>query len=152
MSQNQRLSSVRQYFILFAAALLITLLPNQAKAQELSEDPAVISQGESLFKGNCMACHRVHEKLVGPALADVHNRRDLEWIYAFVRNSQKVIQSGDEYAVNLYNEYNQTLMTSFDFNDDELLSIVSYIAAETAKGKITNGTQARRDDQPGNPV
>jgi len=134
MSQILRLSSVRQFLVFFTATFIVLVLANPASAQELSDDPAVISQGESLFKGNCMSCHRIHEKLVGPALADVHNRRDLPWIYAFIRNSQKVIQSGDEYAVDLYNEYNQTVMTSFDFNDDELLSIVSYIKAETDKG------------------
>ena len=50
-----------------------------------------------------------------------------------MKNSQKVIQSGDEYAVNLYNEYNKTLMTSFDFSDEELISILEYIKVESAK-------------------
>ena len=62
------------------------------------------------------------------------DRRPVEWIKSFILNSQKVIQSGDEYAVNLYNEYNQTLMTSFDFSDEELNSVIEYIKAETIKG------------------
>ena len=102
-------------------------------APALSEDPAVVSAGESLFKANCAACHRVKQQLVGPALEGVYDRRDLPWIISFVRNSQKVIQSGDEYAVNLYNEYNQTLMTSFDFSDEEILSIISYVKVEAEK-------------------
>ena len=51
----------------------------------------------------------------------------------FVRNSQKVIQSGDEYAVALYDEYGKTQMTSFDFSDEEILSILSYIKSESEK-------------------
>ncbi|HHP7241575.1 MAG TPA: c-type cytochrome [Cyclobacteriaceae bacterium] len=96
-------------------------------------DPEIISQGESLFKGNCTTCHAIHEKVIGPALKNVHQRRPTEWLYAFIKNSQKVIQSGDEYAVNLYNEYNQVQMTSFNFKNEEILSILAYIKSESAK-------------------
>lgn len=94
----------------------------------------LVSAGETLFKNNCLVCHDVHEQKVGPALADIHNRRPIEWIKSFIKNSQKVIQSGDEYAVSLYEQYNQTLMTSFDFSDDELNSVIEYIKSETEKG------------------
>lgn len=96
-------------------------------------DPEIISQGEGLFKGNCTTCHAIHEKVIGPALKNVHQRRPIEWLYAFIKNSQKVIQSGDEYAVNLYNEYNQVQMTSFNFKNEEILSILAYIKSESAK-------------------
>ncbi len=96
-------------------------------------DPEIISQGEGLFKGNCTTCHAIHEKVIGPALKNVHQRRPMEWLYAFIKNSQKVIQSGDEYAVNLYNEYNQVQMTSFNFKNEEILSILAYIKSESAK-------------------
>ncbi|MEC8221613.1 MAG: c-type cytochrome [Bacteroidota bacterium] len=92
-----------------------------------------MNSGESLFKGNCTVCHAINEVVIGPALRDVHERQSEEWIYAFIKNSQKVIKSGDEYAVDLYNQYNQTLMTSFDFSDDELNSILTYIKSESAK-------------------
>lgn len=90
-----------------------------------------ISQGETLFNNNCTVCHAINEVVVGPALRDVHERRDLPWLISFIKNSQQVIQSGDEYAVNLYNEYNKTLMPSFAFSDEEVTSIVAYIKAES---------------------
>ena len=92
-----------------------------------------MNSGESLFKGNCTVCHAINEVVIGPALRDVHERQSEEWIYAFIKNSQKVIKSGDEYAVDLYNQYNQTLMTSFDFSDDELNAILTYIKSESVK-------------------
>ena len=96
-------------------------------------DQNIVNSGESLFKGNCTVCHAINEVVIGPALRDVHERQSEEWIYAFIKNSQKVIKSGDEYAVDLYNQYNQTLMTSFDFSDDELNAILTYIKSESVK-------------------
>jgi mono/diheme cytochrome c family protein len=93
-------------------------------------DEAVIAEGESLFKANCRACHAVDQKLVGPALAGVYDRRDMDWIKAFIRNSQAVIASGDDYAVALYEEYNNTVMTSFNFSDTEIESIIAYVKYE----------------------
>lgn len=99
-------------------------------------DEAMVSVGESLFNGNCKTCHRIHQELIGPALANVEERApSIEWIKNFIWNSQKVIESGDEYAVNLYNEYNQTQMTAFPtFTEEEIMSILAYIRVETAKG------------------
>jgi len=113
-------------FLSFHSIFLIAQAPEKI-------DNSVIENGKDLFTGNCTVCHGIDEVVIGPALRDVHERKSEEWIYSFIKNSQKVIQSGDEYAVNLYNEYNKTLMTSFDFNDEELNSIVEYIKAESSK-------------------
>ena len=122
----------------FGILFLSLILSNtyQLLAQEEQEetfDQNIVSSGESLFKGNCTVCHAINEVVIGPALRDVHERQSEEWIYAFIKNSQKVIKSGDEYAVDLYNQYNQTLMTSFDFSDDELNAILTYIKSESVK-------------------
>ncbi|WP_109832395.1 c-type cytochrome [Reichenbachiella versicolor] len=125
----------RVYALLLSFILIIVLTPAQVSAQDdgIPTDEAVIASGEKLFKANCTVCHAIHDKVVGPALKNVHQRRDVAWITAFVKNSQKVIKSGDPYAVKLYNEYNKTEMTSFDFENEEILSIISYIKQESSK-------------------
>ena len=117
-------------------AILVTLSSLQSFAQEISDDPAAIAAGETLWNANCRTCHRVHQKLIGPAMANVWERApSMEWIYAFIRNSQRVIASGDEYAVNLYNEYNKTQMTAFtSLTDEQIGNILAYVKAETIKG------------------
>jgi len=122
------------FFILIGSSLYAQEPEAAAEGGESGLNPELIAAGETLFRNNCLVCHAIHEQKVGPALADVHNRRPVDWIKSFIKNSQKVIQSGDEYAVNLYNEYNQTLMTSFDFSDEELNSVIEYIKDETIKG------------------
>lgn len=129
--------------LLLSLILSVSFIQNVATAQDadgIPTDEAAISAGEKLFKGNCTVCHAINEKVIGPALRDVHKRRNLDWIKAFVKNSQKVIQSGDEYAVNLYNQYNKTEMTAFDFEDAEIASIVGYIKAESAKEIVVANT------------
>ena len=133
MSKNYIFYSEKGYFksklTLFLSLIFSVLITqNVALAQDIPSDEAVIASGEKLFKGNCTTCHAIDSKVIGPALRDVHKRRPVAWIQAFVKNSQKVIQSGDEYAVKLYEEYNKTEMTAFDFSDEEILSIVAYIA------------------------
>jgi len=127
----------------------VLLTPNFLQAQdpndEIPSDEAVISSGEKLFLGNCKVCHSINEKVIGPALRDIHKRKDVTWISDFIKNSQKVINSGDSYAVKLYNEYNKTEMTSFDFEDDEILSIIAYLKAESSK-EIVTATEITSDD------
>lgn len=132
---------LRKCVLAFTTILLILVQTEYINAQEadtVSQEPELneeqIAAGQLLFKNNCQVCHEVHEEKIGPALADVHNRKPVEWIKSFISNSQKVIQGGDEYAVKLYNDYNQTLMTSFDFSDEELNSVIEYIKNETIKG------------------
>ncbi|TAH25632.1 MAG: cytochrome C [Cytophagales bacterium] len=104
----------------------------------VAADQAIIDQGATLFKQNCVTCHAIHDVVVGPALKDVHKRRQLPWIISFVKNSTKVIASGDQYAVDLYNKYNKTQMTSFpNLSDAEITSIVEYIKVEGSKAPVT---------------
>ncbi|HRG10094.1 MAG TPA: c-type cytochrome, partial [Cyclobacteriaceae bacterium] len=104
-------------------------------AQEIPTDEAAIKAGEALFNGNCKSCHRVKQKLVGPALAGVEDRApSVSWIISWVRNPAKVIASGDAYAVKIYEEYNKSQMTAFtSYTDEQILSILAYIKADAAK-------------------
>jgi cytochrome c2 len=91
-------------------------------------DP-IAKAGETLFKNNCTSCHATSgEVVVGPGLAGVTQRRPEAWLISWIKNSQKVIQSGDKYAVELFNKFNKTPMPAYEnFSDDDIKSILKYI-------------------------
>ena len=90
--------------------------------------------GQKIFKTNCTPCHRIHQKLIGPALAGVFERRDSLWVIKMIRNSSQLIASGDPTAMKLFREYNGTQMTSFtSFSDEDLKSLLEYIRLESER-------------------
>lgn len=84
--------------------------------------------GKTLFNNNCQQCHSPGaEVIVGPGLKGILERRTIEWLIPWVKNSQKVIASGDSYAVALYNKYNKAQMQSFALSDTEIKNIFAYV-------------------------
>jgi mono/diheme cytochrome c family protein len=102
-------------------------------------DAAAIAAGDALFKGNCAQCHAVNEQVVGPALGGITKRRPISWILPWIKNSSKVVASGDDYAVALYNKFNKQQMPSFALSDKEITSIVAYITSEEGKTAAVAG-------------
>ncbi|MBF9220047.1 cytochrome c3 family protein [Hymenobacter ruricola] len=96
-------------------------------------DAAAIAAGDALFKGNCAQCHAVNEQVVGPALGGITKRRPISWILPWVKNSSKVVASGDAYAVELYNKFNKQQMPSFALSDKEITSIVAYVTSQEGR-------------------
>ncbi len=136
LNMTKILTSLPAKFL--SLAFILSSLSLASFAQEIPTDDAAIQAGQTLFDANCKTCHRVHEKLIGPALADVYNRApSIEWIHSFIRNSSAVIASGDDYANKLYNDYGKTQMTSFSsLKDEDIMNMLAYIQAETVKGPI----------------
>jgi mono/diheme cytochrome c family protein len=122
---------------LLTLALFVTT-SSTSFAQEIPTDAAAISAGEALFNGNCKSCHRVKQKLVGPALAGVENRApSIAWIIEWVKNPAKKIASGDEYANKIYSEYNKSQMTAFtSYTDAQILSILAYVKSDAEKVEV----------------
>jgi len=95
-----------------------------------------VTEGAAIFKNTCKACHSIDKKLVGPALKNVHERRDSAWIYSFIKGSQAMIQAGDSIGIALFSEFNQVPMPDQNFSDTQISSILNYIKAESAPQPI----------------
>lgn len=98
-----------------------------AQRDKIPTDEAIIKKGEGLFKEYiCNSCHAVDKKVVGPALAGIYDRREVDWILSFVKSPGKMINDGDPQAVALFKEYNQ-VMPNQDLSDEQILSIMAYV-------------------------
>lgn len=115
--------------LLLFISILFSAFNLQANPDSLSQ--VAFEEGKQLFKLNCKACHALDQKLVGPALKGVTDRRDIEWIYQFVLGSQEMIAAGDPDAVSLYAEYNQVIMPNQTVSKEEIDKILQYVHIAT---------------------
>ncbi|QYA24372.1 c-type cytochrome [Gramella sp. MT6] len=88
-------------------------------------DPAA---GKELFNSLCAACHKPYSNSIGPALHGVTDRRDMDWIHEWVKNSASLIASGDSQANEIYNEWGQTAMPAFpQLSNSDIDNILAYV-------------------------
>jgi len=97
----------------------------------------------------------VNEKVVGPALAGISKRRTISWLIPWIHNSAKVIASGDDYAVKLYNDNGKQQMPAFpQLSDTDIKNIVAWIGTQeggpqVAIGGATVANAGKADGQTG---
>lgn len=106
------------------------------------EETQAIAAGESLFRGNCAQCHALNDVVVGPALGGVHQRRPEQWLISWVKNSSKLVASGDEYAVKIFNQYQKQQMPSFALSEEEIRQILAYLKAESYDSRASGAMAA----------
>ena len=89
--------------------------------------------GEKLFKTNCGACHKVNEKVIGPALEGIsakwNDAGEKENLYEWVKDSQALIKSGkSKLAMALDDDKSIAItMTPQLVSNDEIDAIFNYI-------------------------
>lgn len=122
---NSKLTHLTNFFL-----ALFFILSYSLNAQSVEE-------GEKLFKANCVSCHQIDKKLIGPALRGVNDKYSQEWLLKWIKNSAELIASGDPDAIAIYEEYNKSPMNSFTYlSDEDITNILAYI--ETAPEKVAS--------------
>lgn len=112
-------------------------------------DQALIDKGKTIFEGQCSSCHNFSdEKKVGPGLLGVVGRvPSKDWLRDWIKNSQKLIASKDDYAVKIYNEYDQAQMQSFNFSDEQLDQVIAYLEHGTPEVKTPGGPEKKDGEE-----
>jgi cytochrome c551/c552 len=90
------------------------------------------AEGASLFRMYCASCHNPHKDLTGPALkgssARVPNK---DWMYAWVKNPQALIDAKDEYALMIYEAWKPAVMNGFpNMTNEQIDAIMDYVEAQ----------------------
>lgn len=111
-----------------------------SEAQEEQVDESAASglgdpeNGKSLFNSLCAACHKPYSESIGPALHGVTGKRDQQWLYNWIHDSSSLIASGDDEAVAIYEEYNETAMPGFpQLSEQEIDDILAYVELPKAE-------------------
>ncbi|GAA0751145.1 c-type cytochrome [Psychroflexus lacisalsi] len=86
------------------------------------------AKGKELFNSLCAACHKRYKNATGPALHKVTDRREMDWLYKWIVNSQELIKSGDSQAVQLYEEWNKVAMNAYpQLGEEDINNILAYV-------------------------
>jgi mono/diheme cytochrome c family protein len=96
-------------------------------------DQAKATKGKQHFDTKCSACHKFEEKVVGPPLAGITERRSPEWIMNMILNPVEMTQK-DPAAMELYATY-LVQMTFQNVSQDETREILEYFRQMDSKKK-----------------
>ena len=101
--------------------------PGQPNPTEVSQTPEEL--GKSIFegKGNCAACHRIDEKLVGPSVKEIaksYKAQNADLV-SFLKDEAKPIVDSSQYEVMKAN-----LALTKEMSDEELKGLEAYIYSQ----------------------
>jgi cytochrome c551/c552 len=93
------------------------------------------TNGENLFntKG-CVACHSLDVKKIGPPLKSISDKRSKEWLYSFIKNSQKFKETNAD-AKAIIEEFANFPMPAHELSNAEIDDIIAY----------TNGAPVKKE-------
>jgi mono/diheme cytochrome c family protein len=109
-------------------ALLTALsLPVEVSAQD----------DAAYFRRNCFSCHTIGGgRLTGPDLKGATQRKDREWLERFIVNPKAVLDSGDPYAQQLFQESRGVVMPTVPgMTRERARALLDLIEAESALEK-----------------
>ncbi|GAB3545631.1 c-type cytochrome [Spirosoma fluminis] len=114
-----------------------------SKPVQLTEEQVY---GKTLFINNCAHCHAATNEVVfSPGLAGVEIRTPGEaWLIKWICNSQAVVESGDPYAVQVFNQFNKIPMSSFpNLTNADIKAILSYTQTASVNVPAAEGDTKR---------
>ncbi|WP_439880099.1 c-type cytochrome [Pontibacter sp. MBLB2868] len=89
-------------------------------------EDALAAEGKTLFEGKCSACHQLSDqKVVGPGLAGVTERRKPEWIMNMILNPEEMTKQ-DPTAKKLLGEH-LTQMTNQNVEEKDARALLEYL-------------------------
>jgi len=124
-------------------------------AAALGIDSLQVVTGKKIFNANCAACHKLDAKLIGPALANIADKRTDDWLKAWIKDNAALRASGDADAIAIFDEYNGSPMTAFpQLSDQDIEAIIAFtshadiLTAKKATVAGTDDTIAKTDPIP----
>lgn len=89
------------------------------------QDDALVAKGAEVFELKCVACHKINERLVGPPLAGVTDRRTPAFIMNMILNPDEMVKKHPEVKALLAQFY--VPMTFQNVTQDDARAILEYL-------------------------
>lgn len=89
-------------------------------------DEELAAAGEAKFSAICTACHMAEQRMIGPALKGVYERRSPAWVMNMISNPDGMLKE-DPIAKALLKEYNNAIMLNQNLTDDETRAVAEYL-------------------------
>ncbi|PWL40072.1 cytochrome C [Flagellimonas aquimarina] len=89
-------------------------------------DTEMAARGEAKFNAICVACHMVDQRMIGPAMEGVFERRSPEWVMNMIMNPDEMLRE-DPIAKALLKEYNNAIMLNQNLTEAEARDLVEYL-------------------------
>jgi mono/diheme cytochrome c family protein len=144
MTENVKPGSIPKNF-LFAPMLAMAIL-FIATSVAFAKPSAQASDGETLFKEKCAACHTIGGgDLVGPDLQGVTERRDKAWLAQWILAPDQVLAAGDPIATDLLTKYKNIPMPNLALTPAQVDSLLAYLGSGASVGgsALPTGDAAR---------
>ena len=91
-------------------------------------------KGKKLFNTNCVACHGIDKKLIGPPLVESVKKRELSWFVSFVQNNKELRDKGDKAAIASFKKYNGIPMPAYpQLTKLDIQNIIAYVREKSKK-------------------
>lgn len=89
-------------------------------------DTEMAARGEAKFNAICVACHMVDQRMIGPAMEGVFERRSPEWVMNMILNPDEMLRE-DPIAKALLKEYNNAIMLNQNLSEAEARDLAEYL-------------------------
>jgi len=89
-------------------------------------DVQMAAKGEETFSTICTACHMAEQRMIGPALKGVYERRSPEWVMNMILNPDGMLKE-DPIAIALLKEYNNAIMLNQNLKEEEARAVAEYL-------------------------
>ena len=89
-------------------------------------DADMAAAGQERFQAICTACHMAEQRMIGPALKGVYERRSPEWVMNMILNPDGMLKE-DPIAKALLKEYNNAIMLNQNLSEEEARNVAEYL-------------------------
>jgi len=89
-------------------------------------DQDMAAAGEAKYSAICTACHMPEQRMIGPALKGVYERRNPAWVMNMIINPDGMLKE-DPIAKALLEEYNNAIMLNQNLSEEETRQVAEYL-------------------------